>query len=44
MRPELGPLPSETICSPGAAMPTHGPAMVKSDGWPSGVSEATDNT
>src|ERR1700744_4677040 len=29
---------------PGAAMPTHGPAIVNFDGWPSGVSEATDST
>src|SRR3984957_12233549 len=29
---------------PGAAIPTHGPAIVNFDGWPSGVSEATDST
>ena len=30
--------------SPGAAIPTHGPAIVNFDGCPSGVSEATDST
>ena len=30
--------------SPGAAMPTHGPAMVKSEGCPPGASEPTDST
>src|ERR1700741_2717136 len=30
--------------SPGAAIPTHGPAMVDFDGWPSGVREAADST
>src|SRR5271155_4874685 len=30
--------------SPGAATPTHGPAMVNFDGCPSGVKEATDST
>ncbi len=25
-------------------MPTHGPAMVNLDGWPSGVREPTDST
>src|SRR5437660_7594964 len=30
--------------SPGAAMPTHGPAMVNFDGCPSGVSDAVEST
>src|SRR6201993_1688895 len=32
------------MLSPGAAIPTHGPAMVNFDGGPSGVREAADST
>src|ERR1700741_4314876 len=32
------------MLSPGAAIPTHGPAMVNFDGCPSGVSDAADST
>src|SRR3984893_791870 len=35
---------TDTMFSPGAAIPTHGPAIVNFDGWSSGVSEATDST
>src|SRR5690242_14382876 len=30
--------------SPGAAIPTHGPAMVNFEAWPSGVRDAADST
>src|SRR5690606_26718253 len=32
------------MSSPGAAMPTHGPAIVNDDGVPSGASDPTDST
>src|SRR5271156_6362931 len=34
---------TETMFSPGAAIPTHGPAIVNFDGWSAGVSEPTDS-
>jgi hypothetical protein len=35
---------TETMPSPGAATPTHGPAMVKLDGCSFEDSDATDST
>src|SRR3984893_3482693 len=35
---------TDTMFSPGAAIPTHGRAIVNFDGWPLGVSEPTDST
>src|SRR3984885_15681351 len=34
---------TETMFSPGAAIPTHGPAIVNFDGWSAGVSEPPDS-
>jgi hypothetical protein len=43
-RPPPSALPTDAMFSPGAAIPTHGPAVVKPDGRPLDVSELTDNT
>src|SRR5690349_3233822 len=43
-RPPPGPLLTETMRSPGAATPSQGPAMVKSDGRPLAATDPADNT
>ena len=43
-RPPPSALPTEVMFSPGAAIPTQGPAAVNSDGVPEELSEPTDST
>ena len=40
----VGALLTDVMFSPGAAMPTQGPAMVNDDGCPPGVREPTEST
>lgn len=42
--PPPGALLTEEMFSPGAAIPTHGPAMVNADGWPVALSAPTEST